>query len=173
MPSILCLRRPASANNHCAENTGHRDGMLPRLAIAQQSEQLPTNRDSLANGARWAGPRAAATAYRVPTRRRPLSPRGVGVQPAGARAAVIGSADGPQLRASWHHGRSADAQMPALLTRRMTASCKSRKKLRASRGRICRRFQWATGKHLPAKYAQRWDRMQERQRQRIEERSQR
>src|SRR5215472_3806301 len=53
------------------------------------------NRDSPANGARWAGRRAAATAYRAPTRRRLLSPRTVGVRPAGARAAVTASAEDP------------------------------------------------------------------------------
>ena len=49
--------------------------------------------------------RAAATAYRGLTRRRPLFPRRIGARPAGARAAVIASAEGAQLRASWHHQR--------------------------------------------------------------------
>jgi len=40
---------------------------------------------------------------RAPTRRRPLFPRTVGVQPAGARAVVIASAEGRQLWASWQH----------------------------------------------------------------------
>jgi hypothetical protein len=53
-------------------------------------------------GAPWAGWRAVATAYRAPTRRRPLSPRMVGVRPAGARAAVIAFAEGPQLRVAAH-----------------------------------------------------------------------
>jgi len=38
------------------------------------------NRDNPANGVRWAGLRAATTAYRAPTRRRPLFPRTVGVR---------------------------------------------------------------------------------------------
>ena len=40
-------------------------------------------------------------AYPAPTGRQPLFPKRVGVQPAGARGAVIASAERPQLGASW------------------------------------------------------------------------
>jgi hypothetical protein len=76
--------------------------LLPRLAIAQQSQQLPQPRHR-ANGVPWVGWRAAATACRAPTRRRPLFPRTAGARPVGARAVVFAFAAGPRLRASWHH----------------------------------------------------------------------
>jgi hypothetical protein len=43
----------------------------------------------------------AAIAYRAPTRPRPLSRKTVGARLAGARAAAIAFAEGPELRASW------------------------------------------------------------------------
>src|SRR5262249_62139347 len=52
------------------------------------------NRDSPANGARWAGWPAAATACRAPTRRRKPFPKTAGAPPGCRRAAVICSARG-------------------------------------------------------------------------------
>src|SRR5262249_24426373 len=73
------------------------------------------NRDSPANGARWAGWRAAATAYRAPTRCRPLFRRTVGVRPVGARAAAIASAEvriAPLRPGSAWPGGFSEAAMP-------------------------------------------------------------
>jgi len=67
--------------------------LLPRLAIAQQSQQLSQPRHR-ANGVPWVGWRAAATACRAPTRRRPLFPRTAGARPVGARAVVFAFAAG-------------------------------------------------------------------------------
>src|SRR5438445_7687720 len=87
-------------DNHHAENSNHRDCAVADARHRAAVPATTANRDSQANGAPWGGWRAVATAYRAPTRRRPLSPRMVGARPGGARAAVIASAEGPQLRAS-------------------------------------------------------------------------
>src|SRR5262249_47197243 len=78
------------------------------------------NRDGPANGAPWAGWQVIATAHRAPTRRRLLSRRRVGARPAGARAAVIASADGLQLRASGHHRHFQMIARPAEVPSRST-----------------------------------------------------
>src|SRR5262249_40814171 len=73
------------------------------------------NRYSPANGAQWVGFRAAAIAYRAPTRRRPLFRRTVGVRPVGARAAAIASAEvrtAPLRPGSAWPGRISEAAMP-------------------------------------------------------------
>src|SRR5258708_10473453 len=59
--SIPRLGWPVPADNHDAENSDQRTVLLPRLAIAQHSQQLPQP-----GGAGW---RAAPTAYRAPARR--------------------------------------------------------------------------------------------------------
>ena len=103
MPSILWLRRPVSADNHRAENSDPSRRCYCRSSPSRSNPSDYRNRHSPANGIPWAGWRAAATAYRAPIKRRPPSPRRVCVQPPGARAAVIASAEvrGLRTQQSW------------------------------------------------------------------------
>jgi len=69
--------------------------LLPTVMIAQQSQQRPQPRQP----GQWCPIGWVASGsycVRGPPRRPPLSRRTVGVRPAGARAAVIASAEGPQ-----------------------------------------------------------------------------
>jgi hypothetical protein len=74
--------------------------LLPRLAIVQQSQQLPQPRQP----AQWCPVGWVASGnYCVPgSDKAPQAvPKTAGARPVGARAAAIASAEGPRLRASW------------------------------------------------------------------------
>src|SRR5262249_29763360 len=104
--------------------------LLPTLAFAQRSQQLPQPRPRV-------GWRVATTAYRAPTRRRPLFPRTVGVRRAGARAAVIASVEGTQtasVLASLAH--STDRPRRTNVWRGITSPARRPKRLSGEKRRL-------------------------------------
>src|SRR5262245_27239775 len=72
--------------------------LLPRFAIAQQPQQVPQPKQL----GQWC-PVGWMASGSCSDKARLLSPRTVGVRPAGGRAAVIASGDGLQLGAFEHH----------------------------------------------------------------------
>jgi hypothetical protein len=76
--------------------------LLPKLAIAQQSQQLPQPKQPGRCPVGW----MASGTYRVPgSDKAPAAiQKAVGVQPAGARAEVIASTEGTHARACARHG---------------------------------------------------------------------